>query len=50
MHPGNIVAAGGRMQEAVENLQTAWEIVRDYWNDGTCLHFEEQHIRRSSSE
>lgn len=45
MHPGNIVAASGRMQEAVENLQTAWNVVRDFWNDGTSLHFEEQHIR-----
>lgn len=45
MHPGNIVAAGGRLQEAVDNLQIAWGAVRDYWNDGSSNRFEEEHIR-----
>jgi hypothetical protein len=45
MHPGNIVAAAGRMQEAMEQLQIAWGSARDHWNDGMSQHFEEQHIR-----
>ena len=45
MHPGNIVAAGGRLQEAMEQLQIAWGGVREHWNDGVAQHFEEQHIR-----
>jgi hypothetical protein len=45
MHPGNIIAAAGRMQEAMEQLQIAWGGVRDHWTDGMAQRFEDDHIR-----
>jgi len=45
MQPGNIVAAAGRMQEAMEQIQLNWSSTRDHWNDGMAQHFEDQQIR-----
>ncbi len=45
MQPGNIVAAAGRMQEAMEQLQIKWGATRDHWNDSMAERFEDQHIR-----
>jgi len=45
MQPGNIVAAAGRMQEAMEQLQIQWSSTRDHWNDSMAQHFEDQQIR-----
>ena len=45
MQPGNIVAAAGRMQEAMEQLQIAWSSVHDHWNDGKAQKFEADQIR-----
>ena len=45
MHPGNIVAAAGRMQEAMDDMQLAWNVVREHWNDGMANRFDEQQIR-----
>ena len=42
MQPGNIVAAAGRMQEAMEQLQIHWGSTRDHWNDSMSQHFEER--------
>ncbi len=45
MQPGNIVAAAGRMQEAMEQMQIAWSSTRDHWNDGQAQRFDEEQIR-----
>ena len=45
MQPGNIVAAAGRMQEALELLQLNWSSACDHWNDGMAQRFEEEQIR-----
>ena len=45
MQPGNILAAAGRMQEAVEQLQIAWSTTKDHWNDAQALQFEEDQLR-----
>lgn len=45
MQPGNIVAAAGRLQEAMEQLSIAWGSAREFWNDAQAVRFEEQQIR-----
>jgi hypothetical protein len=45
MHIGNLQSAGGRLQEAVEQLQFAWGATAEYWRDANAAEFEEQHLR-----
>ena len=45
MQPGNIVAAAGRMQEAMEQMQIAWSSTREHWTDGLAERYQEEQIR-----
>lgn len=41
MHPGNLQAASGRLQDALEQWLIAWEQTRDQWQDENSRHIEE---------
>ena len=42
MHTGNLQAASGRLQDALEQLLLAWEQTRDHWHDENSRHLEEE--------
>lgn len=50
MHPGNLNAAAGRLQEALEALQLAWQNAQDQWQDENSRHIEETLLRPIANE
>lgn len=50
VHPGNLQAAAGRLQEALEKLQRAWSAASDEWRDENSRHIEEQLLAPLSAE
>lgn len=50
MHIGNIQAAAGRLQEALEALQLAWQKTADYWHDERSRQVEEELLRPIAEE
>jgi len=46
MHVGNLQAAGGRIQEALEELHLAWQLTREHWQDQQAVLFEEKVLRK----
>ncbi|MEZ6058687.1 MAG: hypothetical protein R3C01_18450 [Planctomycetaceae bacterium] len=45
MHLGNIQAAAGRLQEALEALQLSWQKTADAWHDERSQFVEEKQLR-----
>lgn len=42
MHVGNLQAAAGRLQDALDQLLVVWEQTRDQWQDENSRHIEEE--------
>ncbi len=42
MHLANLQAAAGRLQEALEKLQLAWDQTREHWRDENARVLEEE--------
>ena len=42
MQTGNLQAAAGRLQDALEQVLRAWEQTRDQWHDENSRHIEEK--------
>lgn len=45
MHLGNIQAAAGRLQEALEALQLSWQKAADAWHDERSQYVEEKQLK-----
>ena len=45
MHVGNLRAAAGRLQDALDELLRKWEQTRDAWNDDNSRNIEEQFLQ-----
>ncbi|WP_437186426.1 hypothetical protein SH668x_003577 [Planctomicrobium sp. SH668] len=41
MRVGNLQSAAGRIQDALEELQIAWQNTREHWNDQQAIQFEQ---------
>ena len=50
MHPGNLQAAAGRLQEALEALQIAWTAASDHWRDDVSRRVEAESLRPIAEE
>jgi hypothetical protein len=50
MKPGNLQAATGRLQDALDELLTAWDVTRQYWNDQQARQFDEAYLQRIREE
>ncbi|WP_437224442.1 hypothetical protein SH661x_003632 [Planctomicrobium sp. SH661] len=50
MRGGNLQAAGGRMQEALEELRLAWNVTREHWQDQQAAHFEQKYLRQINED
>jgi len=50
MHIGNLSAAAGRLQEALEALQIAWGNVSNEWHDERSRKLEEDYLRPLAQE
>jgi hypothetical protein len=50
MNPGNLQAASGRLQEALEKLQLAWSTAREEWRDENSRHLEEEILEPLAAE
>ncbi|MBL8850320.1 MAG: hypothetical protein JNG89_11635 [Planctomycetaceae bacterium] len=44
MNTGNLQAARGRMQEAIEQLQIDWNAASQTWVDHNAAQFSEEHL------
>lgn len=40
MHTGNLQAAAGRLQDALEQLQLAWNQTGEHWRDDNSRHIQ----------
>jgi hypothetical protein len=50
MRPGNLQAAAGRIQEALDELNLAWHETREVWNDQQAALFEEKVLQKIREE
>ncbi len=50
MNAGNIQAAVGRLQEALDTLQIAWGQTADVWRDDNRRSFEEERLHNVAEE
>jgi len=46
MHWGNLQAAEGRLQDALDELHLAWQQTREAWQDQQAERFEETFLRK----
>jgi hypothetical protein len=45
MNTGNLQAARGRIEEALEQLQLDWRTASETWADQNAAQFDEQHLQ-----
>lgn len=50
MRATNLHSAAGRIQEALEDLQLAWQATREHWNDQQAIHFEQTYMKKIAEE
>lgn len=50
MNIGNLQSSAGRIQEALDDLLTAWQRTREFWNDEQARDFEKQVLDVISKE
>jgi hypothetical protein len=50
MHIGNLQGSAGRLQEALETLQLAWQRAADHWRDERSQAIEEECLRPLAQE
>lgn len=50
MHVGNLQAAAGRLQDALDQLQLAWQRTRDEWCDENSRFVEEELLQPLAEE
>ena len=50
MNTGNLQAARGRIQEALEKLQVDWRAASETWVDHNASQFAELHLQPVSEE
>jgi hypothetical protein len=50
MRPGNLQAAAGRIQEALDELNLAWHETREVWKDQQAALFEEKVLQKIREE
>ncbi len=41
---GSYTSSSAQLSDASDNLEMAWMKVKEDWNDGNSLHFEENHL------
>lgn len=50
MHPGNISGAAGRIHEAMDELQIAWQTASNHWKDSSSENVLENHLKPMEHE
>jgi division protein CdvB (Snf7/Vps24/ESCRT-III family) len=50
MHVGNLQAAAGRLQDALDQLQRAWQRTCDEWRDENSRSVEEELLQPLAEE
>lgn len=50
MHVGNLQAAAGRLQDALDQLQLAWQRTRNEWCDENSRFVEEELLQPLAEE
>jgi hypothetical protein len=45
MKLSNLQSGSGRLQESAETLRHRWQAVREVWQDGNAIRFEEEHLK-----
>lgn len=50
MHVGNLQAASGRLQDALDQLLLAWDQTREQWHDENARHIEEELLEPIAKE
>jgi len=50
MNVGNVQAASGRLQDALQELQLAWSGATEIWKDTNARSFDEQYLRSIAEE
>ncbi len=50
MHVGNLQAAAGRLQDALDQLQLAWQRTRNEWRDENSRFVEEELLQPLAEE
>lgn len=50
MRPGNLQAAAGRIQEALEELNLVWNETHEVWKDQQAAMFEEKVLQKIRGE
>ncbi|SFI79976.1 hypothetical protein [Planctomicrobium piriforme] len=50
MRASNLQSGAGRIQEALEDLQVAWQATKERWSDQQAEYFEQTYMRRIAEE
>ncbi|WP_437194252.1 hypothetical protein [Planctomicrobium sp. SH527] len=50
MRSTNLHSAAGRIQEALEELQMAWQATKEHWADQQAIHFEQTYMKKIADE